>query len=304
MNNNESTESTEKAIKFRVAQEGDLGAVYEVYYLNEVLGHDNPPALGTVPPYLPHVLRTGKLVLAEQEGRVLGFAGTITHAGIAFLTDLFVRPDVQSGQIGQQLLQMALPQDGLVHCTLSSNDLRALALYIRAGMQPQWPLYILRMSQPTRALSGLNPEIEVSQADAADPELVRWDARVCGRSRAEDLQFWVREQHGEALWFRKRGQIVGYAFIRLDAGSLWYPQACMVGPLGVAQAEDATACVLAALNLALQRSDVVRIHVPGPHPCLAPLLEQGFYITYVDTFVSTAPFFDASRYIPSGEDLF
>lgn len=37
----------------------------------------------------------------------------------------------------------------------------------------------------------------------------------------------------------------------------------------------------------------------------ATLLETGFRIAYVDTFVSTtdAPFFDARRYIASGGDL-
>jgi hypothetical protein len=78
-----------------------------------------------------------------------------------------------------------------------------------------------------------------------------------------------------------------------------------LGPIGVSTPEDATACVLAAVNLALQQADVLRIEVPGPHPCLATLLESGFRITYVDTFVSTAtsPFFDAQRYIASGGDL-
>jgi hypothetical protein len=49
----------------------------------------------------------------------------------------------------------------------------------------------------------------------------------------------------------------------------------------------------------------VRIDVPGPHPALAPLLERGFQIVYVETFQSSAaaPFFDARCYIPSGSDL-
>jgi hypothetical protein len=50
---------------------------------------------------------------------------------------------------------------------------------------------------------------------------------------------------------------------------------------------------------------MIHIDVPGPHPCLAPLLERGFRIVYVETFVSQAasPFFDARRYIASGSDL-
>jgi hypothetical protein len=45
----------------------------------------------------------------------------------------------------------------------------------------------------------------------------------------------------------------------------------------------------------VQRAMVLHIDVPGPHSCLAALLECGFHIISFDTFVSTAitPFFDA-----------
>ncbi len=291
-------------IRFRAAREADLETINEIFYQNEVTGRDNPPALSAVQTY-PHILQAGKMVVAEQDGKVLGYAGAITRSKITFLTDLFVRLGLQSGQIGQRLLELAVPQDGLIHCTASSTDFRALALYIRAGMQPQWPLLVLRLEKPARASFEVGPEIEIGEADPTDPELLEWDTRISGRSRPEDLQFWMREQRGEPIWFRKHGQVIGYGFIRPGAGSLWYPQACMIGPLGVEQTEDATACVLAAVNRALQQANVIRIAVPGPHPCLAILLERGFRIVYVDTFVSAAktPFFDATCFIPSGEDM-
>jgi hypothetical protein len=67
----------------------------------------------------------------------------------------------------------------------------------------------------------------------------------------------------------------------------------------------AAACVLAAMCWARARADVLLIDVPGPHPCLAPLLDAGFRIAYVETFVSTArtPFFDARCYVASGSNL-
>lgn len=292
-------------MQFRSAREADLEPMYDVFYQNEIRGEENPPALGAVPPYLPHVLRSGTLVVAEQERKILGYAGAITRDNITYLTDLFVRPDVQSGQIGQRLLQLAMPQNGLIHCTASSTDMRALSLYIRAGMQPRWPLFALRLEKPARASLGGNAEIEVSEADPADPELAAWDTRVSGRSRFVDQQFWVDEQQGEPIWFRRAGRVIGYGYIRLGAGSLWYPQACTLGPIGVERAEDATACVLAAVDRALQQANVLRVSVPGPHPSLALLIEKGFRITYVDTFAlsAKAPFFDEKRYIPSGDDL-
>lgn len=289
---------------FRPAQEADLRPMYEVWYQNEVRDSPHPPLPGDIPSYLRHVLKTGTMHVAEQDGEILAFAGAITRGRIVFLTDLFVQPAHQSAQIGKTLLHAVLPQDDLVHCTVSSSDPRALALYVRAGMRPQWPHFALRLEKPMYKEIAHN--VEIVEADPGGLELVSWDAKISRRWRPADHQHWVREQQAITVLFRRNKQIVGYGYIRLRAGTLWYPQACALGPIGVSAPEDATACVLAAVNLALQQADVLRIEVPGPHPCLATLLECGFRISYVDTFVSTAisPFFDAQRYIASGGDLF
>ena len=77
----------------------------------------------------------------------------------------------------------------------------------------------------------------------------------------------------------------------------------MVGPVGAGTAEDAADCLLAAVEFARTRSDRVRLSVPGPHPALAALLDAGFHITYLETFVSSAaaPFLDPARYVGSGD---
>ena len=41
------------------------------------------------------------------------------------------------------LRRRVLPQDERIYCTFSSTDPRALALYIRMGMRPQWPHFNL-----------------------------------------------------------------------------------------------------------------------------------------------------------------
>src|SRR5690242_17958316 len=134
----------------RPANETDLRAVYEVFYQNEVLDSTQPPPAGETPSYLRHVLETGTLYVAEQDGKVLAYAGAITRGTITFLTDLFVWPSHQSGQLGKTLLHTVLPSDERIRCTVSSSDPRALALYIRAGMRPQWPHFALRLQKPTR----------------------------------------------------------------------------------------------------------------------------------------------------------
>lgn len=289
---------------FRPAHEADLGAAWNVFYQNELLDNPHLPLPGDIPPYLRHVLQTGTLYVAERDGKVLAFAGAITRGNISFLTDLFVWPDQQSGQLGKTLLGSVLPQDDLIHCTMSSSDPRALALYIRAGMRPQWPHFALRLEKPKYKMP-LAPDVEIIEANPYDPALVQWDAQFSGRQRAVDHQFWVREERAVPVWFQRHGQTVGYGYIRFGAGSLSDPQACTLGPIGANTPEDAAACVLAAVNWALQQAEVLHIDVPGPHPCLATLLESGFHISYADTFVSSAvtPFFDARCYIASGGDL-
>ncbi len=210
--------------------------------------------------------------VAEQDGRVLAFAGAITRGPVTFLTDLFVHPQTQSGGLGKILLQQVLAQGpSLIRCTMSSTDPRAQALYTREGMQPLFPHFNLQWRGPVHTEpEPLATDLEVVEGEAGDPAFVQWDAQVGGRARPVDHAFWL-------TW--------------------------VVGPVGVSAPAYATECVLAAIRWAEPRAERLRIDVPGPHPCLAPLLERGFQIIYVETFHSTASFFDARCYIPSGSDL-
>lgn len=289
----------------RPAHLGDLEEIYAVFYENEVVGDPHPPPpRDTPPPYLRHIQETGRMVVAEQAGRIVAFTALIRRSNVAFLTDLFVRRRVQSTHLGTALLRQVLPRDAPIRCTMSSSDVRALSLYVRAGMQPRWPHVIVRA--PTGVLASLpETDVQVEEAQPADPDLVRWDAGISGRQRPEELAFWVREEGAVPLWFSRRGVILGYGLVRLGAGTAWDPEAATIGPIGVRLAEDAAACVLAAVAWARSRAPVLRLSVPGPHPSLAPLLAARFQIRYLETFCSSAeePFFDAQRYLSSGSDL-
>lgn len=290
----------------RQAVEAELSSVYDVFYQNGL--HDGVQSLlpGVIPSYMNHVLQTGTLYVAETDGKIVGFAGAITRGTISFLTDLFVLPSYQSGSLGKKLLQTVLPHDDLIHCTLSSSDPRALSLYIRSGMRPWWPQYALQLSNSAQSQWSLEPDMEIIEADASDLVLLRWDTRISGRPRPQDLEFWVRDEKGVPLWFRRRGKLVGYGYVRFGATAHFNPHACKIGPLGADTPEDASACVLAAVHWALQQSADMLIDVPGPNPCLAKLLERGFHIKSFDTFVCSASslFLDARCYIAAGGDMF
>src|SRR5262245_55883910 len=129
----------------RPATAADLETLWEIRYADEIASEPNPPERGQVPPYLGHVLETGELLVADQDGAAVGFAGLVRRGATAFLTDLFVHPDRQSGAVGRTLLREILPRSGATLLTLSSTDPRALALYTRAGLQPRWPNMLLEV---------------------------------------------------------------------------------------------------------------------------------------------------------------
>jgi hypothetical protein len=299
-------------ITMRPAGETDLPALHDIFYANEVRGATLPPR-GDVSNDMRHILRTGTMCVAEDGGVPIGFAAAITRGHVTFLTDLFVAPGRQSAGTGRVLLHAVMSGGAPVRCTASSNDPRALALYIGAEMAPLWPHFNLRW---IGAPAGRNdtfedagkPEalVEVVEAQPGDPEILAWDTRIGGRSRAADHQYWVREQRAVPLWFTRGGNRVGYGYARLGAGTLWLPDACAIGPIGVSDPADAAPCVLAAAAWARERSTTLLIDVPGPHPGLALLLAAGFRIDYVETYVSneTAPYFDPRCYIASGSNLF
>jgi GNAT superfamily N-acetyltransferase len=285
----------------REARLDDLPRVYEVFYENEVGDDPAPPARRGVPADFRHELETGEMFVAERDGRIVGFTALVTRGSIAYLSELFVRRGEQSRHVGTTLLQRVLPRDERIRCTLASADPRALALYARAGMHPQWPNLCLRANAP--APDALPPpDVTVAEGRADDPELVRWDAECSGRLRPEDHAFWVREQRAVPLWFQRQGTVVGYGYVRLGAGTLSYPEACTLGPIGARTPADARACVLAAVAWARPHAAVLRIDVPGPHPSLAALLDAHFRIVDVETFMSAAPtpFVDAQCYVGSG----
>ena len=288
----------------RLAHENDLVQIYNIFYLNEVQGMEAPPPPGNIAPALRHILSTGTLYVAEQDNQIRAFTGAITRSTTTFLTDLFVHPEAQSTGLGRVLLQHILPLDELIHCTMSSTDPRAQALYIRSGMQPQFPNFNLQWDgSSSKKLP--NSHVVAVEADPADPALLQWDTEISGRARPIEHAFWVKEQQALPLWFLYNRKTIGYGYIRLHTGNLWYPEICTVGPLGVDAAENATDCILADIHWARKWAKLIRIDVPGHYSCLATLLDCGFHISYVELFVASTsiPFFDAQRYISSGSDL-
>jgi GNAT superfamily N-acetyltransferase len=285
-------------ITIRRATLADLPAVNAIYYDEEARGEPGAPvprALG----YFAHVLATGELHVAVRDDAVIGFAGRIVRGSVAFLTDLFVHPAEQSHGTGALLLRAALPDEGSPRCTYASSDPRALALYARAGLRPLRPTCSLRAS--TADLRSLPAsDVTLDAADPADPALARWDDESVGFVRPQERAYWYGACRAQPMWLRRGDATLGYVFIqRYSDGTVWYPDAWTLSPLGVRDPADALPGLLAAVAWARTRASRLRLFLPGPHPALALLLAAGFQITYIDTFCSSSPtpLFDPIRYI-------
>ena len=291
----------------RAATPGDLPAIHHVWYATEIVGEANPPPLGEPHPWLRHVLRTGTLLVAERDGAVIGFAGIIERGELVYLTDLFVAPETQSHGVGGALLNAILPRDGRKLATIGSSDPRALALYIRAGMAPEWPDFQIHVERERwRAADVDLGGLQVVEAARLDPDLLAWDAEISGRSRPEEHQYWVDECAGTPFWFQRAGERIGFGYVRLAPETTLQPaDMAVVGPIGVRDSRHATACILAAVGWALEHAPRARLLVPGPHPALGPLLTAGGVIEYVEMFLCSAPpCVDATRYLPSDGAFF
>lgn len=289
----------------RRASAADVAEFVDIFYATEFGERREGLNLPPPPPVFTHIVESGEVTVAELDGAIAGFAGIVARGATAFLTDLFVHPKRQSSGIGGTLLRAAFaPHLGKTCFTVSSADPRAQALYIRHGLLPRWPNFALRAPVP-QLKPGAPAHLTAVLADPGDPALIEWDTRVSGRARPQDLDFWHRTHGAVALWLRHDTTTVGYAIIRLKEGTLLLPDAARIGPVGVSDAAYAVDGVLAAVQWAARQAPALAIDLPGPHPALAPLLDAGFHITYVETFVSNmAPPFDPQQYAGSGGSLF
>ena len=294
----------------RRAVESDLPRLYDIWYHDEVAGEEDTP-----PPGPPHagfaysITRGEMRVAVDESGVITGFGAIHTwpSAGgpLTYLSDLFVARDTQSHGAGQALLS-ALPMREGARCVMASRDPRATALYIRWGMRPQWPNYWLAADTPdvARRLDTLpGAELQVTSADIDDPELARWDLASCGFERSQDLRWMVERRDAQPLWLSRGSERVGYAFVQRRCNELlWRPKSWIIGPVGALTPDDAASCVGAVTRYAAERAPTIRLAVPGPHPALTPLVEAGFLIVYLETFLASegAPPFDPTLYLPGG----
>lgn len=287
-------------LRVRPARHADLATVADIW-IDSAFG-EKPP-VGVAAAYLDHELATGVGAIAEDDSRPIGFGILLTRGPVSNLGELFVRRGTQSKGVGAAILGHLLRDRPSPLFTVASHDPRALALYVRHGMVPRWPYWYLRAEAGRLALAGT--DVAAVETTWDDGDWAAWDLRLAGRPRASEHGYLRATCAGQPLWLRRGGATVGYGCVQL-AGHTSGGDIAVIGPLGAADAADATAVALAAVAWAAARRPVVHIDVPGPHAAIPALVGAGFRVVDQDTFMSTNPpdFFDPRRYAPIGAEFF
>ena len=225
--------------------------------------------------YLAHITGRGRMLVAvEDGGEVVAFGGVVLVGVVLQLTDLFVSPERQGCGIGRRLLQ-ALVGAPKLWMTFASSHPRAVRLYASAGLAPRWPLYYLRGPNPARLIARFAAPVT---AEKVDPLRAASAERVLTRvDRSADYRYWTRDGGSAGVVLHADGRLVAAAAVSGDeVAHLCCPDALYAG-----------AAVRAAA--AQLRARQVRFCIPGPHPALPSLLEDGYAIEDCDTHMSSRP---------------
>lgn len=276
----------------RAATPADIPAMRAIFRAHD---GDTEPVTGgadVVGPYLAHLVASHRALVVDEAPRgVIAFGATLDTGRARMLCDLFVVPDLLGQGIGRPLLD-ALYDGAASRATFSSDDPRALPLYVRAGMAPRWiNLYLEGL--PVRL-----PDVALSLAvRAATPsETCELEASWTGCHRPADHAFWASQAAADTFVVEEAdGTPVAVGFGRAKQATT----ARALDRLVIRPDADAVPVALAALCRAA-RGGPVQTCVLGPSPLLPVLLDAGFRIVDHDQLLTSAPdLLDPARLLPN-----
>ena len=239
------------------------------------------------------------LWVAEDGDTIVGFGFSWMTEKFWCLSQLFVRPEMQTKGIGQALLSKTLIQaerNGAANRALITfaYNVASTGLYLQNGLYPREPLY--RMAAPAQAVAQNLADAGYDIiAIAPWPEPGEWTGRIdqelLGFRRDLHHQFLLGGVAARAVRIEHAGRIAGYAYI--SAGG-------HVGPLAIAPDADAKAVVTTALRCALEGgARRVSMFVPGrADVVMQTALALGFRIEVPYVLMAWLPFGNWCHYLP------
>ena len=244
--------------------------------------------------------------VAEVEGKLAGLTLSWVRGSLWYLAHLFVSPEHQGLNIGQNLMERAMKHHkgpaitNRALVTFAYNPV-SISLYARHGIYPREPLYW--MEGPSQYVKTEVSNTKLRSERAVDFEksrsvLSQIDSLTLGYPREKNHEFLFSLPSVRCHLFSTGNQPVGYAYV-------W--QSGRVGPLATASHEIFRDVLRSAFRLAAAEGAVnVGIAATGSNEQLMHVaLEQKMRILDNYLFMSSKPFPNFSNYVlyPTGAML-
>lgn len=239
------------------------------------------------------------LWVAEEGEKMLGFAWSWVCGDMWFLAQLFVSPDQQRRNIGNELIKRTLEHaeasgaSNRVLITFSFNPI-SQGLYIRHGMLPRFPIYGVDVARQTligRLRDSLFDVTPIEEDTTTLRRLAEADKRSLGVSREKHHRYLINDSATRGFNLYAGGDWFGYVYV--DAGG-------HVGPLAVMDPKTAATAFTTALHLALESgSSRISAFLPGANKAVLDIaFDSGMLIKLPMLLMSSQDFGNWEQYLP------
>ena len=241
------------------------------------------PGPAEVLPLHRHLLATGTVLVADDDGRVVGFGAVIERGDVVLLSDLFV---VEPGRgIGRRILtQLRQRHPSPQWCTLASAHPAAVPLYQSIGLAPVASVsYLEGVVEPGHVVA------DRFEVEPIDERIRAWLDGAWDRPRSVDVAYWA--SLGAVAVTVGGREPCGVALV--CPHTPWHPagDSVRIGPVvsvdADAAAEVMTAAVAVAADLA-GGARPVRALLPHAHPATRMLSAVGLVEVDRDVLMATA----------------
>lgn len=232
--------------------------------------------------------------IAERGGQIIGFSRSILRDGVFQLTELFVLPGQQSSGVGRELLARTFSTEGAAtRSIIASADVRAQALYLKAGVYPRFPIYYFGRKPGTVTLA-TDLSLEPITASPGNLAVIgELDKVIVGHRRDAD-HAWLSADRQGYLYYRG-DQPVGYGYLGVRNG-----------PFALLDPNDFPAVLAHAESEAAANGRDFGVEVPMVNRTAVDyLLGRGFRMdSFMAILMSDTPFGRFENYIATSPPFF